>query len=137
MTTDIKFQPQFLYSELSYKVRGCFFTVYNTLGFGHKESVYQRALEEEFKNQKVPFERQKHLPILYNSKKVAEYIPDFVIDEKIIVEIKALEYLPQKLVVQLVYYLKGTNYKLGFLVNFGSTKLEIIRRVWSPQYLNG
>ena len=91
-----------LYPELSYKLQGCFFTVYNTLGFGHKEVVYQRALEEELKLQHILFS-QTTLPIFYHEKKVAEYEPDFVVDSKIIIEIKALEFIPQKLITQLMY----------------------------------
>src|SRR4051812_3058024 len=122
---------ELLYPELSYKVQGSFFKVYNTLGFGHKEIVYERALAEELQVQKISFQVQKRLPIYYNSKKIAEYVPDFVIDQKIIIELKALEFLPKKLTTQLIYYLKGTNYSLGYLINFGAPKLEIVRRVWT------
>lgn len=124
-----------LYPELGYKLQGCFFTVYNTLGFGHKEIIYTRALEEELIKQKVTYESEKRLPIFYNSKKIAEYVPDLVIGGKIIIEVKALEFLPKRMTSQLVYYLKGTNYSLGYLVNFGSPKLEIIRRIWTPIYI--
>jgi len=123
-----------LYPDLSYQLQGCFYKVYNTLGFGHKEVAYQRALEHELTLRNIPFEKEKRLPIIYEGKKIAEYIPDFVIDQKIIVEIKALEFLPKKLITQLIYYLKGTNYQLGYLVNFGAPKLQIIRRIWSPNY---
>jgi len=128
-------QNKLLYPELSYQLQGCFFAVYNTLGFGHKEVAYQRALVEELISQRVPYIREKNLPILYNKKKIADYRPDFVIGERIIVEIKALEFLQKKLATQLVNYLKGTQYKLGYLVNFGSPKLEIIRRIWTPEYI--
>ena len=127
---------ELLYPELSYRLQGCFFTVYNTLGFGHKEVVYERALEEELIKGNISYKKEQTLPIFYNEKKIAEYRPDFVIDDKIIVEIKALEFLPGKLVIQLIYYLKGTKYKLGYLVNFGAERLQIIRRVWTPSYKN-
>lgn len=120
-----------LFPELSYKLQGCFFKVYNILGFGYKEIAYQRALEQELTLQNIPFEKETHLSITYKGKKIAEYVPDLVIDNKIIVEIKALEFLPNKFITQLIYYLKGTNYKLGYLVNFGGTRLEIIRRIWT------
>lgn len=123
-----------LYSDLSYQLQGCFFKVYNTLGFGHKEVVYQRALEEELKLKYIPFQKEMPLSIIYNYKKIADYIPDLTIDNKIIVEVKALEFLPRKIMTQLIYYLKGTNYKLGYLVNFGTPKLQIIRRIWTPNY---
>jgi len=63
-----------LYPTLSYKVQGCFYTVYNTLGFGHKEVAYQRALVEELISQRVPYIREKNLPILYNKKKIADIV---------------------------------------------------------------
>ena len=121
-----------LYPDLSYKLQGCFFKVYNILGFGHKEIAYQRALEQELTLQNISFEREMHLLITYRDKKIAEYVPDLVIDKKIIIEIKALEFLPNKFITQLIYYLKGTNYKLGYLINFGAPKLQIIRRIWTP-----
>ena len=124
----------FLYEDLSYKIRGCIFNVYNALGFGHKENVYQAALEAEFKKLKIDFEREKILPVLYDGKKVGTYKPDFVIDNKIIIETKAVPFMLKNCETQLTYYLKGTNYKLGFLVNFGSQKLDIRRRVWTPRY---
>lgn len=125
-----------LYSDLSYNLQGCFYKVYNTLGFGHKEIVYQRALEQELIFHNIYYEREKRLPINYENKKIAEYIPDFVINNVIIVEIKALEFLPQKLVSQLIHYLKGTNFSLGYLVNFGTPRLQIIRRVWTKNIRN-
>lgn len=131
----IKKNVDLLYPELSYKLQGCFYKVYNTLGFGHKEVLYQRALEEEMTINQLEFEKEASLPITYMNKKIGDYRPDFTIDKKIIVELKALEFLPQKLISQLVYYLKGTNYKLGYLVNFGSSKLQIIRRIWSTNYV--
>lgn len=98
---------EIIYKDLSYKI--------NTLGYGHREIVYQKSLSQEFQTK---------------GSKVGLYIPDFVIDNKIIIEVKSLDYMPPKLVNQLTNYLKGTNYHLGILANFGSNKLEIIRRVW-------
>lgn len=123
-----------LYEDLSYKIRGCVFDVYNNLGFGHKESVYQKALALELGKLKINFQCEQNLPIVYCDKKIGTYRPDFVIDNKIIIEIKAVPFMPKSYETQLTYYLKGTNYKLGFLINFGSTKLEIRRRVWTPHY---
>jgi len=124
----------FLYEDLSYEIRGCVFKVYNTLGFGHKENIYQKALENEFKNLEINFDKEKALPIIYDRKKVGIYKPDFIIDNKIIVEIKAVSFMPKDYETQLTYYLKGTNYKLGFLINFGSHKLDIRCRIWTPNY---
>lgn len=123
---------EFLYKELTYKLQGCFFSVYNALGFGHKETVYQKAPEIELKKNQIVFEPQKILNIYYNKERVGNYRPDLVIDNKIIVEIKAVDFVPKDYEKQLLYYLKGTEYKLGYLVNFGNPKLYIKRFIWTP-----
>jgi len=119
-----------IYEDLNYKIRGTLFEVYNTLGFGHRELVYQKSLAQEFSLRKIPFKREVHLDVIYKGVKTGLYIPDFVIDDKAILEIKSLEFVPEKLNSQLINYLKGTNFHLGFLVNFGSNKLQITRKVW-------
>ena len=124
----------FLYEDLSYKIRGCVFKIYNVLGFGHKENVYQKALAAEFKKIGINFEIEKVLPVLYDGKKVGTYKPDLIIDDKIIIELKAVSLMPKNYETQLTYYLKGTNYKLGFLINFGNKRLDIRCRVWTPNH---
>jgi len=124
----------FLYEGLSYKIRGCAFKVYNILGFGHKENVYQKALEVEFRKSGINFEKEKVLPVIYDGKKVGTYKPDFVIENQVIIEIKAVPFMSQNHEIQLTQYLKGTNYSLGFLINFGNQRLDIRRRVWTPHY---
>lgn len=126
MTTDL------LYKNLTYRIRGCIFTVYNTLGFDHKEKVYSNALAIEFKKQSIPFKGEFPLDVIYDGQKVGVYKPDFIIGNRILLEIKSLPVLIKSNITQLVYYLKGTNFELGILVNFGADKLEIQRRVWSP-----
>ncbi len=117
-----------LYPELSYRVRGAIFAVYKTLGPYHKESVYANALEEELAKQKISFKREVPINVIYGQKKVGTYRPDFLIDNKIIVEIKADKKLPLNDERQLSYYLNGSPYRLGFLVNFGAQNGVDIRR---------
>ena len=74
------------------------------------------------------------MPVVYNGKKIGVYKPDFIVGNKIIIGIKAVPFMPKDYETQLTYYLKGTNYKLGFLINFGNRKLDIRRRIWSPNY---
>ncbi len=126
--------PDFLYEDLSYKIRGCVFKVYNNLGFGHKENVYQKALASELEVAGIKHKRERLLPVIYNGIKIGTYKPDFIIDGEIIIEIKAVPFMPKHFETQLTYYLKGTNYKLGFLINFGNQKLDIRRRIWTPVY---
>lgn len=118
-----------LYEQLTYKIRGAIFAVYQGLGSGYKESVYQKALAKEFTLRRIPFVREKVLDVIYKEEKVGVYRPDFIVDDKVIIEIKALEYLPLEAKKQLDYYLRGTDYKLGLLVNFGP-KLSITRWVY-------
>lgn len=120
-----------LYKDLVYKVQGALFEIYKTLGPGFKESIYQNAIEEELRTQKIDFRREHSLKIEYKSKEVGFYRPDFIIDEKIILEIKAVPETLMYFETQLYYYLKATNYKLGLLVNFGSDGgVDIRRRIY-------
>lgn len=123
-----------LYEELSYKVRGACFAVYNELGFGHKENVYSQALSNELGLLFVPFEKEVFLSVRYKNDPVGNYRADFVIDNKIIIEIKAVEFMPKVYEKQLLHYLKSTSYQLGFLVNFGGPNLIIKRLLWTTDY---
>lgn len=131
-----KKQTKLLYKDLTYKIRGCIYEVYNTLGYGHKEKVYQKALAKEFKDNNIPFKREVNLNVNYKNQKVGNYRPDFLVDDKVILELKAVKFMPKSYYKQLAHYLKGTGYKVGFLVNFGAPKLLIKRVVWSKQPSN-
>jgi len=123
-------EDKLLYRDITYKIRAALFQVYNTLGFGHKEIVYQKALAHEFSKQKLQFTKEKRLNVYYDNIIVGHYIPDFVIEDKVILELKSLNFLAKDLEKQLIYYLKGTHYKLGLLVNFGTSRLTIRRKIW-------
>lgn len=118
-----------LYKELSYAIVGCFYKVYNTLGPGHKEDIYHKALEIEFKNKNISFISKKRIILRYEDKEIGIYQPDFIIEEKIIIEVKSVLTMPRVFEKQLYYYLKASGYRLGYLVNFGSDKIDIRRRV--------
>lgn len=122
-----------LYEDLTYQIRRAIFNVYNVLGYGHKENIYQKALTQEFKDLNISYEEQKPLSVRYKNERVGNYKPDFVIDNKIIIEIKALNFTPQNAIQQLTYYLKGIDYKLGLLVNFGMPRLYIKRVIWNQR----
>lgn len=125
-----KLVSDLLYKELAYKVVGCFYSVHNELGPGYKESIYHKALSIEFENNKINFTEEKRITITYHGRKAGIYKPDFIVDDKILVEIKAVDFMPKVYEEQLYTYLKGTKYKLGYLVNFGSSKIEIRRRIY-------
>jgi len=122
-----------LYEDLTYKVRGAIFNVYNELGFGHKENIYQKALIKEFETLKIPYKQEVGLDVKYKGDIVGKYRPDFVIEDKIIIELKSVEFMPKSYEEQLVHYLKTTEYSLGLLVNFGSNRLYIKRLIWTSQ----
>src|SRR3989338_1054718 len=119
-----------LYEQLTYQIIGIAQNIHRELGPVHKEIVYQRALDEELKSSQMQFDREIALPISYKGKKVGIYRTDFLIDNKVIVEIKALEFLPQNTLTKLSYYLKGTDYRVGLLLNFGTQSLQVKRRIY-------
>lgn len=119
-----------VYEELTYTIIGLAFEVQKELGNIHKEIVYQKAFEIALRKQGIQFEREKRLTVAFQGRNVGVYIPDFVIDDKVIVEIKAMEMLPYKASVQLSYYLKTTGYRVGILLNFGSRRLQVRRRIY-------
>lgn len=122
-----------LYADLTYRIRGAIFNVYNELGFGHKEQVYHKALISELAELKIPFEKEVALNVRYKGESVGNYRPDLVIDGKVILELKAVEFMPKVYEKQLIHYLKSTGFQLGLLVNFGGSKLYIKRLVWTDQ----
>jgi GxxExxY protein len=120
-----------LYEQESYKIRKAAFDVYRELGCGHKETVYQKAIYQSLINQGLKIEKEKRLQVMFENTNVGTYIPDFIIEEKIIIELKAKPFLIKEDIKQFWQYLKGTEYKLGFLINFGKPGgIEIIRRVY-------
>ena len=112
----------FLYKEESYKILGAAFAVHRELGCGFLERVYQDALEYEFRERGIPYEREKNIQIMYKGKPLGEpYRADFVCYGKIIVELKAVKTLEDTHYAQILNYLKATKMKLGILVNFHDT----------------
>lgn len=119
----------FLYEELSYKIRGACFKVYNALGGGIKENIIVRALTKELITQELTVENQARINVVYNNEKIGTYIPDLVINDKIIIEVKSKPYLTKEDEKQFWGYLKGSEYQLGFLICFSPRKLIIKRYV--------
>jgi GxxExxY protein len=122
---------EILYREESYKIMGACFEVYNELGCGFLESVYQEALEWEFLDQEIPNQPQSELQIRFKKRILKQtFRPDFICFNTIVVELKAVSKLIDEHRAQLHNYLKATGYRLGLLVNFGNhPKLEYERIV--------
>lgn len=116
-----------LYENESYKIRGCCFKVFNTLGGGIKENIIQKALFRELASAEFKIEKEKRIDVYYNNEKIGVYIPDIVVEDKIIVEIKSKPFITKQDEKQFWGYLKGSKYQLGFLINFSPQKLFIKR----------
>lgn len=120
-----------VYKDEAYKVVGAAFKVYNELGHGFLEAVYQEALEIEFQRRGIPYEREKELRITYDGIELKQtYKADFVCYGKIIVELKAVGVLDDSHRAQVFNYLHATGFRLGILFNFGNAdELEYERKV--------
>ena len=111
--------------EETRKIINAWMEVHNELGNGFLEPIYQEALEEEFKIQNIPYEREKLLTVVYKGKKLnKEYYADFVCYENIIVELKSVSMLSKPHKAQVLNYLNAANMEIGLLVNFGQTSLK-------------
>ncbi len=108
-----------LHKEISSPVLKIFYEVYNQLGYGFLEKVYQNSMYLELKAQGFKVEAQKQIKVYYKNQVVGEYYADLIIEDKIIVELKACECLISSHITQLLNYLRCTNIEVGFVLNFG------------------
>ena len=114
-----------IYEQKSYKIIGACIEIHKELGSGFLEAVYQEALEMEFKNLGIPFEREKELLIYYKNRKLQKrYTSDFICFNQILIELKALNHITSEHESQIINYLKVTNLKVGLLFNFGEKSLK-------------
>ena len=124
---------QYLYQEKTERIIKCFYKVYNTLGFGFLEKVYQNALYLELKKQGFRCHCQQPIKVYYENIQVGDYFADIIVDDCIILELKAMENLCEEHEFQLINYLKATNIEIGLLLNFGK-KPECRRKIFSNDY---
>ena len=118
------------HSELTSSIINCFYTVYNKLGYGFLEKVYENALIIELEKKGFLAVKQKQIKVFYDKVLVGEYYADIMVDNKVIIELKAAEALREEHEFQLINYLKATEIEVGLLLNFGK-KPEIKRKVFS------
>jgi len=109
------------------------FYVYNTLGGGFLEKVYENALFKRLNKQGIGVKQQFPVTVLFEGEEVGEYFADLIVENKVIVELKAVETIHPIHEVQLVNYLKATNIEVGLLINFGP-EIEIKRKVFSVNH---
>ena len=112
-------EESYLHRELTDAVICCFYTVYNTLGYGFLEKVYENALIEEFRKRNIAATAQSPISVYYGGISVGEYFADILVENKVIVEVKAVKNLVSEHEAQLLNYLKGTDIEVGLLLNFG------------------
>ena len=115
--------------QISYAIQGCVFEVYKQLGCGFLEKVYEKALLAELELQGLRAEAQVPVTVQYKSVMVGEYFADIVVENRVILELKAQQKLPQASRAQLLNYLKATGLHLGMLVNFSFPKASVKRVV--------
>ena len=121
-------EEKVVYKELSFKIIEACFEVHNILGPGYSEKIYEEALSKELRDRGIGYERQKLVEVYYKGEKIGEYRLDLVVENKIILELKAVSELSNIFEAQLLSYLKAAGMKLGILVNFGSKKV-VYRRI--------
>jgi len=117
-----------IHEELTSKIIGAFYTVYNTLGYGFLEKVYENSLVIELRKLGMLVEQQRKIDVFYDGQRVGEYYADILVDECVVLELKAADALAPEHEAQLINYLKATELEVGLLFNFGP-KPQFARRI--------
>ena len=120
-------KSEYKYSELTGKIIGCAMTVHKALGNGFQEVIYQRALEIEMRLADIEFKREFEMPIFYRNEQIGTRRVDFLVEEKISVELKALVSTEAVHYAQAINYLEAYNLEVGLLINFGARSLAFKR----------
>ena len=113
--------------QLTFQIIGCAMKVHRVLGGGFQEVIYQRALAIELERAAIGFEREVEYPIYYDKLEIGTRRADFIVAEKVVVELKALTELEDVHIAQAKNYLEAFNFDIGLLINFGGKSLEHIR----------
>jgi len=113
-----------IYPKFSYRVVRILYDVYNELGFGYQEKYYQKAIAIAFDKDKIKYKEQVKVSIKYNDSSIGNYFLDFLLDDKVILEIKRGNYFSKKNIEQVYAYLVATNLKLGIIANFTSSGIK-------------
>ena len=116
-------EPILLKDEV-YKITGCAMSVLNALGHGFHEKVYENALAVEFEEQGIEFQKQQNFDVVYKGQNIGHYIPDFVVMNKVIVELKTIDKIGANETGQVINYLKATDLNVGVILNFKHAKLD-------------
>ena len=117
------------YEELTEKIIGCAYRVYNTMGFGFLESVYEKCMLIELRKENLHAESQKPITVYYDDQIVGDFIADIIVNDTVILELKSVRRIMEAHEVQLVNYLVATGKPVGLLINFGETRVDIKRKI--------
>ncbi len=117
------------YKELTEKIIGCAYRVYNKMGFGFLESVYEKCLLIELHKAGLNVESQKPLTVFYENEIVGQFVVDIIVNDTVILELKSVRRIINAHEVQLVNYLVATGKPVGLILNFGERKVEVTRKI--------
>jgi GxxExxY protein len=117
------------HKELTEKIIGCAYRVYNKMGFGYLESVYEKCMLIELRKAGFDIESQKPIRVQYDGEVVGDFIADILVNDTVILELKSVRKLVEAHEVQLVNYLVATEKPVGLLINFGQTRVAVKRKV--------
>ena len=122
-----------LEEKLTYKLRGCFYDLRNKYGRHHSERIYDRALDEQFISKNISFISKPKIDIysLDSGRKIGIYVPDKLVEDSVIIEIKAKPFTSKDDEMQLIEYLKASKYEIGYLVNFGESEFNPKRFIYT------
>ena len=112
-------------TELTEKIIKVFYDVYNILGYGFLEKVYQNSMYLELKSRGFEVESKKQLKVLFKGVEVGEYFPDLIVNNEVILELKAADYIVEEFEAQLINYLRATDIEIGLLLNFESVETKL------------
>ncbi|MBI5662079.1 MULTISPECIES: GxxExxY protein [Ignavibacterium] len=124
---------EYLHKDVTSIIIQSFYKVYNTLGYGFLEKVYENAMRIELKKLGMSVEQQKNIKVYYDSEQVGDYFADLLVNDLVIVELKAAENICEEHETQLLNYLKATDIEVGLLLNFGK-KAEIKRKIFLNEH---
>lgn len=119
----------FKHTDITYKIIGCAMEVHKQLGNGFQEVIYQRALAMEFQKNGLPFSREYEMTIVYDGEEIGTRRVDFLVEDQIMVELKAVSELDDRHLAQAINYLEAYSVEVGLLINFGSKSLQYKRVV--------
>jgi GxxExxY protein len=122
------------HSEITFKINGCAMKVHNTIGSGFQEVIYQRCLAIELEESGLMYVRESEQLLFYKGREVGTRRANFIVEENIVVELKALYELEKVHIVQMRNYLVAYNLPIGLLINFGSEKLQF-KKFYNPNFL--